>query len=125
VPMGTLAERLRAGGAGIPAFYVRPGAGTELAAGKETRSFDGVPYVLETALTGDLALIKAHRADPHGNLDYRLATRNFNVAAATAAKRTVAEVDQVVPLGAIDPSAVVTPGLYVDRVVRVEKRAVW
>jgi 3-oxoadipate CoA-transferase alpha subunit len=125
VPQGTLVERIRAGGAGIPAFYCPVGAGTELAAGKEERRFDGRPCLLETAIRGDVALIKAHRGDPYGNVDYRLAARNYNPLMATAADLTIAELDEAVPLGALDPAAVVTPGIYVDRLIPIAKRVVW
>jgi 3-oxoadipate CoA-transferase alpha subunit len=119
VPQGTLAERIRAGGAGIAAFYTPTGFGTPLAAGKETRRFAGRDYVLETALTADVALIKAHRADRLGNLVYRKTARNFGPLMASAAGMTVAQVNEVVPVGALDPEAIVTPGIYVDRVVAV------
>jgi 3-oxoadipate CoA-transferase alpha subunit len=119
VPQGTLAERIRAGGAGIAAFYTPTGFGTPLSAGKETRRFAGRDYVLETALTADVALIKAHRADRLGNLVYRKTARNFGPLMASAAGMTVAQVNEVVPVGALDPEAIVTPGIYVDRVVAV------
>lgn len=117
VPMGTLVERLRAGGAGISAFYTRVAAGTLLAEGKEVRLFDGVPNILETAIRGDIGLVRASRADTFGNLDYRGVARNLNPVVAKAARLTVAEVDEIVDPGAIDPAAVVTPGAYVDRLV--------
>ena len=117
VPQGTLAERIRAGGAGIAAFYTPAGAGTVAAEGKETRVFDGRTYVLEFGLTADVALIKAHRADPFGNLTYRGAGRNFNVPMATAARLVIAEVEEIVPLGALDPESVITPGVYVAHLV--------
>ncbi len=117
VPQGTLAERIRAGGAGIAAFYTPTSAGTELAKGKETREFDGRTCVLEQALKADYAFIRAHRADTMGNLTYRGTSRNFNPPMATAARVTIAEVDEIVPAGAIDPEAVVTPGIYVRRIV--------
>jgi 3-oxoadipate CoA-transferase alpha subunit len=117
VPQGTLAERIRAGGAGIPAFYTRTGAGTPVALDKEVREFDGERHLLETALTADFALIKAYQADPWGNLTYRGAGRNFNAPMATAARTVIVEVDEIVPLGAIDPQSVITPGVYVDRIV--------
>ena len=120
-PQGTLAKRIRAGGAGIPAFFTATGFGTVVAEGKETREFDGRRYVLETALRGDFALIRASRADRLGNLVYRRGSRNFNPAMATAARITVAEVDEVVEVGGLDPEAVVTPGVFVDRVVACEK----
>lgn len=137
-PQGTLAERIRAGGAGIPAFFTATGAGTAIAEGKPTRRFRPTPaqarvnasdfrereFVLETGLYADLALVKAHRADPFGNLMYRKTARNFNPMMATAAAFTVAEVDELVPMGTLDPDAVHTPGSFVDRVVRTvsEKR---
>ncbi|MFQ5896062.1 MAG: 3-oxoacid CoA-transferase subunit A [Nitrospinota bacterium] len=117
VPQGTLAERLRAAGAGIPAFYTPTGAGTVVAEGKEVRAFDGREHLLEYALPGDYALIRARRADPAGGLTYRGTGRNFNPVMATAARITVAEVEEVVEVGALDPEEVVTPGIYVDRVV--------
>ncbi|MGE3596173.1 MAG: CoA transferase subunit A [Dehalococcoidia bacterium] len=120
VPQGTLAERIRAGGAGIPGFYSRTGVGTPVAEGKEMREFDGERYLLETAITADVALLKAHRADPWGNLTYRGAGRNFNVPMATAARTVIVEVDEIVEPGAIDPQHVVTPGVYVDRIVRCD-----
>lgn len=124
-PQGTLAERIRAGGAGIPAFYTKTGYGTVVAEGKETRQFDGEWYVMETALTADLAIVKAWRADKFGNLVYRKTARNFNPMMATAAKVCVAEVEELVEVGEIDPDQVHTPGVYVDRVlagVTFEKR---
>ncbi|MGH2586899.1 MAG: CoA transferase subunit A [Dehalococcoidia bacterium] len=120
VPQGTLAERIRAGGAGIPAFYTPTGAGTPAAEGKEVREFDGRRYLLETALTADFALLKAHRADPYGNLTYRGAARNFNVPMATAARTVIVEVDEIVDLGALNPEQIVTPGVYVDRIVHCD-----
>jgi len=123
VPQGNLAERLRAAGAGIGAFFSPTGYGTELAAGKETRMIDGRPHVLEYPIRGDLALIKAERGDRWGNLVYRKAARNFGPVMATAAKRTVASVHEVVALGAIDPESVVTPGIHVHCVVRVPRVA--
>jgi len=119
VPQGTLAERILAAGAGIGAFYTPTGYGTRLAIGKETRTIDGKPHVLEYALHADLALIEAWRADRWGNLTYRDTGRNFNAVMATAAKRTVAQVSHLVELGALDPEAIVTPGVYVHRVVHV------
>jgi 3-oxoadipate CoA-transferase alpha subunit len=118
VPQGTLAERIRAGGAGIGAFYCPTGAGTALAAGKETRSIDGRDYVLEYPITADVALISAHLADELGNLVYRKTARNFGPVMATAAQCVIAQVADVVPAGGLDPERVVTPGIYVDRVVR-------
>ncbi|HWP67444.1 MAG TPA: 3-oxoacid CoA-transferase subunit A [Candidatus Limnocylindria bacterium] len=120
VPQGTLVERLRAGGAGLAAFYTPTGADTEVRRDAEVREFDGRRYVLETALRGDVALVRASRADRAGNLVYRRGARNFNPVMATAARTTIAEVDDVVAMGDLDPEAVVTPGVYVDRVVRTE-----
>jgi 3-oxoacid CoA-transferase subunit A len=117
VPQGTLAERIRAGGAGIPAFYVPTGLGTIVAEGKETREIDGREYVMEKALRADVALIKAWRGDRYGNLVYRKTARNFNPAMATAAKLTIAEVEELVEPGALDPDLIITPGIYVNRVV--------
>jgi 3-oxoacid CoA-transferase A subunit len=118
LPQGTLSEGIRSGGAGIPAFYTPTAAGTVLAEGKETRVFeDGRTYVLERALRADVALVKAHRADRLGNLVYRKTARNFNPMMATAAELVIAEVDEVVEVGELDPDAVVTPHLYVDVVV--------
>ncbi len=119
VPQGTLAERIRAAGAGIGAFYTPTGYGTLLAAGKETREIDGRHHVLEYPLPADVALIRAHVADERGNLTYRRTARNFGPIMATAATTTIAEVTRVVPAGGIDPETVVTPGIYVDRVVAV------
>ncbi len=119
VPQGNLAERIRAAGAGIGAFYTPTGYGTLLAEGKETRVIDDRPYVLEYPLRADFALIKAHRADRWGNLVYRKTARNFGPIMAAAATCTIAQVSDVVPLGALDPEAIVTPGLYVHRVVEV------
>ncbi|AGL18853.1 3-oxoacid CoA-transferase subunit A [Actinoplanes sp. N902-109] len=119
VPQGTLAERMRAAGAGIGAFYCPTGAGTLLAEGKETRVIDGRTYVLEFPIKGDVALIGAHRADRMGNLVYRKTARNFGPVMATAATTVIAQVGTVVDPGALDPEAVVTPGIYVDRVVAV------
>ena len=119
MPQGTLSERLRAAGAGIGGFFTRVGAETKLASGKETRLIDGVLHVLEPPLPGDIALIKAHRADRWGNLVYRKAARNFNPVMAMAAKITAAQVSQVVELGALDPEAIATPGIFVNRVVVV------
>jgi 3-oxoacid CoA-transferase len=118
VPQGTLAERMRAGGAGIPAFYVATGLGTVVAEGKETREIGGRSYVMEQALRADVALVKAWRGDRHGNLVYRKTARNFNPVMATAADLTIAEVEELVEPGVIDPDDVVTPGVYVDRVVK-------
>jgi 3-oxoacid CoA-transferase subunit A len=128
-PQGTLAERLRAGGAGIPAFYTRTGVGTMVAEGKETREFDGKVYVMERALVPDISLVKAWKADTSGNLVFRRTARNFNPAAAMAGRITVVEVEQIVEKGAIDPDAVHLPGIYVHRMFlnpnpekRIEKR---
>ncbi|MAL02963.1 MAG: succinyl-CoA--3-ketoacid-CoA transferase [Arenimonas sp.] len=130
-PQGTLAERLRAGGAGIPAFFTATGYGTVVAEGKETREFNGKHYVLETALTADLSLVKAWKADKAGNLVFRKTARNFNPACAMAGKVCVAEVEEVVEIGDIDPDQVHLPGIYVDRIVhnptpekRIEQRTV-
>ncbi|MGV3479363.1 MAG: CoA transferase subunit A [Sphingobium sp.] len=116
-PQGTLAERIRAGGAGIPAFYTRTGVDTIVAEGKPTEIFDGVEYVRETWLKADLSIIKAWKADTAGNLIYRKTARNFNPVMATAGKVTVAEVEEIVPAGSIDPDHIHTPGIYVDRIV--------
>jgi 3-oxoacid CoA-transferase subunit A len=131
VPQGTLAERIRAGGAGIPAFYTPAGVGTIVAEGKEVREFDGRQYLLERALTADFSLVRAWRGDRLGNLVYRKTARNFNPMMATAAKVTIAEVEELTDPGDIDPDAVVTPGIYVKRVVvgelyerRIERRTV-
>ena len=130
-PQGTLAERLRAGGAGIPAFFTRTGYGTIVAEGKETREFDGHHYVLETALRADVSLVKAWKADRAGNLVFRKTARNFNPACAMAGKVCIAEVEQLVEVGDIDPDHVHLPGIYVDRIVvnatpekRIEQRTV-
>jgi 3-oxoacid CoA-transferase subunit A len=121
IPQGTLAERIRAGGAGIPAFYTPAGVGTAVADGKETRDFDGKSFLLERALTADFALVKAWCGDRMGNLVYRKTARNFNPIMATATGVTIAEVEQLVDAGEIDPDAVVTPGIYVKRIVRGER----
>ena len=123
VPQGNLAERMRAAGAGIGAFFCPTGVGTPLAEGKETRTIDGRDYVLEYPIKGDVALIGAYRADGMGNLVYRKTARNFGPVMATAATRTIAQVTEVVPIGGLDPEAVVTPGIFVDRIVRVEARS--
>ncbi|KFN42618.1 CoA transferase subunit A [Arenimonas oryziterrae] len=130
-PQGTLAERLRAGGAGIPAFYTRTGYGTIVAEGKETREFDGHQYVMETALRTDVSLVKAWKADKAGNLVFRKTARNFNPAVAMAGKACVVEAEVIVEVGAIDPDQVHLPGIYVDRIVhnptpekRIEQRTV-
>jgi 3-oxoacid CoA-transferase subunit A len=117
-PQGTLAERIRAGGAGIPAFYTATGAGTLLAEGKPAEMFEGRDYVRETWLRADLAIVKAWKADPAGNLVFRRTARNFNPEMATAARVTVVEVEEIVPAGSIDPDLVHTPGIYVDRIVQ-------
>jgi 3-oxoacid CoA-transferase subunit A len=114
-PQGTLAERIRAGGAGIPAFYTRTGVGTLVAEGKEVRTFDGEDYVMERALTADLSIVKAWKADAAGNLVYRKTARNFNPMMATAGKVTVVEVESIVPTGSLDKDAIHTPGVFVDR----------
>jgi len=124
VPQGNLAERIRAAGAGIGAFFTPTGYGTPLAEGKETRVIDGRGYVLEYPLHGDVALVVAHRADEPGNLVYRKTARNFGPIMAAAATTTIVQVDQIVPVGALDPEHVVTPCLYVDRVVRVDRNLV-
>jgi len=119
VPQGTLAERIRAGGAGIPAFYTPTSYGTELAEGKAVAEFDGRPYVQERWLKADFALIKAHLGDKHGNLTYRMAARNFNPLMCMAAAKTIVQVSQIVPLGGIEPENVITPGIFVDSLVEV------
>jgi 3-oxoacid CoA-transferase subunit A len=116
-PQGTLAERIRAGGAGIPAFYTRTGVGTVVAEGKPVENFEGEDYVRETWLRADLAIVKAWKADPEGNLVFRKTARNFNPNMATAGKLTVVEVEEIVEAGAFDPDAVHTPGIYIDRIV--------
>ena len=129
-PQGTLAERLRAGGAGIPAFYTRTGVGTLVAEGKEIREFDGEPYVMERGIRADLALVKAWKADRSGNLIYRKTARNFNPMVAECGRRTVVEVEEIVDTGTLDPDGIHTPGVYVDRLVvttsekRIEQRTV-
>ena len=122
VPQGNLAERIRAAGAGIGGFFTPTGYGTPLAEGKETRVFDGKPMVFETAIHADFALIKALKADRWGNLVYRKTARNFGPAMAMAARCAVVQVDEVVPLGALDPENIVTPGIFVQRVVRIATR---
>ena len=117
-PQGTLAERIRAGGAGIPAFYTKTGVGTLVAEGKELREFGGETYVMESALRADLALIKAWKGDEEGNLVFRKTARNFNPMMAAAGRITVAEVEHLVPTGTIDPDEVHTPGIYVQRIIR-------
>ena len=130
-PQGTLAEKLRAGGAGIPAFYTRTGVGTQVAEGKETREFDGHVYVMERALVPEVSLVKAWKADESGNLVFRRTARNFNPAVAMAGKITVVEVEEIVETGSFDPDAVHLPGIYVHRIVlnahpekRIEKRTI-
>ncbi|WP_420470672.1 CoA transferase subunit A [Brevundimonas sp. FT23042] len=129
-PQGTLAERIRAGGAGIPAFFTATGVGTLVAEGKEVRNFDGRDYVMETGLVADLAIVKAWKADGRGNLQFRKTARNFNPMMATAGKVTVVEVEHIVPTGTLDPDQIHTPGIYVDRIVltqsekRIEQRTV-
>jgi len=128
-PQGTLAERIRAGGAGIPAFFVKTGYGTLIAEGKDTREFDGEPYVMETWLRADLSIVKAWKADRSGNLVFRKTSRNFNPMMATAGKVCVAEVEELVEVGELDADQIHTPGIYVDRIVvgtdyekRIERR---
>lgn len=116
-PQGTLVERIRAGGAGIPAFFTPTGVGTDIAQGKESRRFEGREYVMERGIVGDLALVHAWKADTEGNLIYRKTARNFNPVVATAAKVTVAEVEQLVEPGEIDPDHVITPGIFIKRIV--------
>jgi len=130
-PQGTLAERMRAGGAGIPGFYTRTGVGTLLAEGKEVREFNGEPYVLETGLVADLAIVKAWKADPYGNLVFRKSARNFNPMAATCGRITVAEVEHLVEAGDLEPDHIHTPGVFVQRVIlatrnekRIERRTI-
>ncbi|WAC49136.1 CoA transferase subunit A [Asticcacaulis sp. SL142] len=129
-PQGTLAERIRAGGAGIPGFYTATGYGTLVAEGKETKAFNGKNYVLETGLVADLSIIKAWKGDARGNLIFRKTARNFNPMMATAGKICVAEVEEIVPVGALDPDHIHTPGIYVDRIVqgtfekRIEQRTI-
>jgi 3-oxoacid CoA-transferase subunit A len=123
-PQGTLAERIRAGGAGIAGFYTKTGVGTKVAEGKELKVFDGETFVLETGLKADLSIVKAWKGDAEGNLVFRKTARNFNPMMATAGKVCVAEVEEIVPVGSIDPDQIHTPGIYVDRIVqaRFEKR---
>jgi 3-oxoacid CoA-transferase subunit A len=123
-PQGTLAEKLRAGGAGIPAFYTATGFGTPVAEGKETREFNGRGHILETAITGDFAIVKAWKADTMGNCIYRHTAQNFNPLVATAGKVTVVEAEEIVPAGSLDPAHIHTPGIYVNRVIKgqFEKR---
>jgi len=119
-PQGTLAERIRAGGAGIPAFFTRTGAGTKVAEGKEKREFDGHLHVMERGLLADLAIVHAWRGDTEGNLVYRKTARNFNPIMATAARLTVAEVEELVEPGTLDPDHIITPGVFVQRIVKLE-----
>jgi 3-oxoacid CoA-transferase subunit A len=129
-PQGTLAERCRAGGAGIPGFYTKTGVGTIVADGKEHREFNGETYILETGLTADLSIIKAWKADAQGNLLFRKTARNFNPDMATAGKACVVEVEEIVPTGSLDPDAIHLPGIYVNRIIkgvfekRIEQRTV-
>lgn len=130
-PQGTLAERLRAGGAGIPGFYTRTGVGTLVAEGKEHKDFDGETYILERGIVADLAIVHAWRADPYGNLVYRKTARNFNPNAATAGRVTIAEVEEMVQPGTLDPDGIHTPGVYIQRMIvaadnekRIENRTV-
>ena len=130
-PQGTLAERIRAGGAGIPGFYTRTGVGTIIAENKEHKVFDGETYILERGLIADLSIVKAWKGDHEGNLVYRLTARNFNPMMATAGKVTVAEVEELVPTGGLDPNQIHTPGLFVQRILggrayekRIEKRTI-
>jgi len=130
-PQGTLAERIRAGGAGIPGFYTKTGVGTLIAEGKEHKIFDGETYILERGLKADLSIVKAWKGDAQGNLVYRLTARNFNPMMASAGKVTVAEVEHLVPVGELDPDTIHTPGIFVQRIVqgaqyekRIEKRTV-
>ena len=117
-PQGTLAERMRAGGAGIPGFYTKTGVGTVIAEGKEEKLFDGAPYILERGIVADLSIVKAWKADPSGNLVFRKTARNFNPPAATCGKVCVAEVEEIVPLGALDPDKIHVPGIYVHRLIQ-------
>ena len=127
-PQGTLAERLRAGGAGIPGFYTKTGVGTVIAEGKEHKEFDGETYILERGIKADLAIVKAWKGDEQGNLIYRKTARNFNPLCATAGKVTIAEVEEIVPTGSLDPDLIHTPGIFVQRIVqgkhekRIEQR---
>jgi 3-oxoacid CoA-transferase subunit A len=129
-PQGTLAERIRAGGAGIPGFYTKTGVGTLIAEGKEHKDFDGQTYVLETGLKADLSIVKAWKADTEGNLVYRKTARNFNPMMATAGKICIAEVEEIVPVGTLDPDQIHTPGIYIKRLIqgsfekRIEQRTV-
>ncbi|HKV74392.1 MAG TPA: CoA transferase subunit A [Gemmatimonadales bacterium] len=122
VPQGTLAERIRAGGAGIPAFYTPTGVGTVVAEGKDVREFDGRPYVMERAIRGDFAMVRAHRGDTLGNLVFRKTARNFNPLMAAAGKVTVAEVEELVEPGQLDPDLIHTPAIYVQRIFKAQSR---
>jgi 3-oxoacid CoA-transferase subunit A len=117
-PQGTLAEKMRAGGAGIPAFFTATGYGTAVAEGKEVREYNGRHFILEESIVGDFAIVKAWKADPYGNLVFRKTARNFNPLAATAGKITVVEVEEIVPLGSLDPDEIHTPGIYVNRLIQ-------
>jgi len=121
IPQGSLAERCRAGGAGIPAFFTPAGYGTEVAEGKEVREFNGKPHILESALTADFAIVKAWKGDTEGNLIYKATARNFNPMMATAGKITIAEVEELVPAGELDPNDIHTPGIFVQRIFKGEK----
>ena len=121
IPQGSLAERCRAGGAGIPAFFTPAGFGTEIANGKEVRIYNGKPHILETALTADFAIVKAWKGDTEGNLIYKATARNFNPMMAMAGKITVAEVEELVPAGELDPNSIHTPGIFVQRIFKGEK----
>lgn len=121
IPQGSLAERCRAGGAGIPAFFTPAGYGTEVAEGKEVRVYNGKPHILETALTADYAIVKAWKGDTEGNLIYKATARNFNPMMATAGKITIAEVEELVPAGELDPNEIHTPGIFVQRIFKGEK----
>ena len=129
-PQGTLAERIRAGGAGIPGFYTKTGVGTVIADGKPTREFDGETYIMETGLVADVAIVKAWRGDPYGNLQFAKTARNFNPMMATAGKVTIVEVDELVEPGALNPNFIHTPGIFVQRIIeakcekRIEQRTV-
>lgn len=129
-PQGTLAERLRAGGAGIPGFYTKTGVGTQIAEGKEHKDFDGVTYILERGIVADLSIVKAWKGDAQGNLIYRKTARNFNPMVATAGKVTIAEVEELVPTGSLDPDLIHTSGIFVQRVIegehekRIEQRTI-
>mgnify|MGYP001453433504 FL=1 len=119
-PQGTLAERMRAGGAGIPGFYTKTGVGTIIAEGKEHKEFNGISYILEEAFVADLAIVKAWKGDPEGNLVYRKTARNFNPNAATCGKTCIAEVEEIVPVGSLDPDHIHTPGIFVNRIIQGE-----